>query len=361
MPYAAMEIISNGSKYFQKSWEAAVSVFANIAIGYSPLMMEYAINFSGKRLKENISFVVIDGKQYLALCPLFIENVDNVNQFSCANDYLRSSLIDCSLQANMRKTIYKFIIKNIDELAFRNNVLKYKVMIDPLTQKLDSAQYNWLMHHGHIDASISTQIVKLNKTKEILWSNIRKGHKYNIKKGKKYYKVAVWDYNNPDYEKHELYRLMHHKVSGRITRSLKTFELQYDWLKNDEAILIGLFFDNKWIAFGYFVHLNKKAVYSSSVQDPEGIDMPAPLGHLMMWTAIEYYKKREFDLLEIGWQHYSPQIFDHPSKKEIDISLFKRGFGGKTYPLFRGIKYYDREYMKKDIDDHVRNLCIDNS
>jgi hypothetical protein len=331
-------------------------MFANVSLGYSPLKMEYAINYSGKRFKENISFIVIDGKQVLALCPLFIENVNNINQFSYANGYLRSSLVDCSLQTNMRKKIYKFIIKNINELAFRNNVLKYKVMIDPLTQKLDNEQYNWLMHYGYIDTSINTQIIKLNKTKEILWSHIRKGHKYNINQGKKYYKVAVWDYNNPNYEKHQLYRLMHHKVSGRITRSLKTFELQYDWLKNDEAILIGLFYDNKWIAFDYFSHLNKKAGYSSSVQNPEALDMPAPLGHLMMWTAIEYYKNRDFDLLETGWQQYSSQMFDHPSKKEIDNSLFKRGFGGKTYPLFRGIKYYDRVYMKKDIDGHVREF-----
>ena len=358
MPYAAMEIIFNGNKSFQKYWEAAVAVFANITIGYSPLIMEYAIHYSGKRFKENISFVVIDGKQYLALCPLFIENVNNINQFSSANDYLRSPLIDCSLQANMRKIISKFIIKNIDELALRNKVLKYKVMIDPLTQKLDSEQYNWLMRYGYIDASINTNIINLKETKEMLWSHIRKGHKHNIKQGRKYCKVAVWDYSNPDYEKHELYRLMHHKVSGRITRSLRTFELQYDCLKNDEAILIGLFCDNKWIAFGCFVHLNKKAIYSSSVQNPEELDISVPLGHLMIWTAIEYYNNREFDLLEIGWQHYSTQIFDHPSKKEIDVSLFKRGFGGKTYPLFRGIKYYDREYMKKDIDDHVRKLCI---
>ena len=80
MPYAAMEIIFNGNKSFQKYWEAAVAVFANITIGYSPLIMEYAIHYSGKRFKENVSFVVIDGKQCLALCPLFIENVKKAHR-----------------------------------------------------------------------------------------------------------------------------------------------------------------------------------------------------------------------------------------------------------------------------------------
>ena len=41
------------------------------------------------------------------------------------------------------------------------------------------------------------------------------------------------------------------------------------------------------------------------------------------------------------------QVFE---KKSFNISFFTRGFGGKNIPLFRGIKYYDKLYLKKDFN-----------
>ena len=38
---------------------------------------------------------------------------------------------------------------------------------------------------------------------------------------------------------------------------------------------------------------------------------------------------------------------DFLSTKELSISKFKRGFGGFTVPIFRGEKFYDKEYSLK--------------
>ena len=51
---------------------------------------------------------------------------------------------------------------------------------------------------------------------------------------------------------------------------------------------------------------------------------------------------------ELGWQKYSQQLLEKFEKKSFNISFFTRGFGGKNIPLFRGIKYYDKLYLKKD-------------
>ena len=53
---------------------------------------------------------------------------------------------------------------------------------------------------------------------------------------------------------------------------------------------------------------------------------------------------------ELGWQKYSQQLLEKFEKKSFNISFFTRGFGGKNIPLFRGIKYYDKSYLKKDFN-----------
>jgi len=63
--------------------------------------------------------------------------------------------------------------------------------------------------------------------------------------------------------------------------------------------------------------------------------------------------------IEIGHQQLGPQIFDSPSEKEINLSFFKRGFGGNIKTLYRGIKYYDHNYMKKELVEIVNGLFPD--
>ena len=166
------------------------------------------------------------------------------------------------------------------------------------------------------------------------------------------------DYNNPDFEFHEKYRELHHKTSGRITRAIETFNLQFEKLKEDNAILIGLQHDNRFIAFSYFSHNMTGAYYGSASDDP-AFETDVPVGHCIIWTAIEYYKKRNLEYLDIGLQQFSHQIFDHPSQKDINISFFKRGFGGMTVPFYRGIKYLDRNAIKQDLQLNTIKLLED--
>ena len=55
-------------------------------------------------------------------------------------------------------------------------------------------------------------------------------------------------------------------------------------------------------------------------------------------------------------QYFGPQMFEHPSVKEINISKFKRGFGGAMRPLYRGIKFYDEDLLKVEIQEAANNF-----
>ena len=114
------------------------------------------------------------------------------------------------------------------------------------------------------------------------------------------------------------------------------------------ALLIGLQDNSQYVAFSYFFHLNNYASYGSSADDP-GYISEIPLEHTLIWSAIEYYKNRNFHGLDMGRQQFSQQIFDQPSEKELNISFFKRGFGGDIFTQYRGIKYHRADFMKEEI------------
>ena len=159
--------------------------------------------------------------------------------------------------------------------------------------------------------------------------------------------------NNLSYDVHERYRKLHHKAAGRVTRSQATFDLQYKAIQDDHAMLIGLRDKEQYIAFSYFLHDKKAAYYGSSADDPE-YNSPIPLEHCIIWKAIEYYKERGLKFLEIGAQQFGPQIFDHPSQKDLTISFFKRGFSVRILPFYRGVKYFDKEFMRRDLTDNIK-------
>ena len=131
--------------------------------------------------------------------------------------------------------------------------------------------------------------------------------------------------------------------------------MQFEDLKNDRAMLIALKDKDQFVAFSYFLHYQDCAYYGSADDDPD-YESKIPLEHCIIWSAIEYYKKRRVDFLEIGVQQFGTQFFDYPSQKDLNISFFKRGFGGKIIPFYRGIKYYDTEIMKQNLECNMNRL-----
>jgi hypothetical protein len=211
------------------------------------------------------------------------------------------------------------------------------------------------MRYGYLDASIATQIIDLRQDEKDLWADLRNRYKQYINKADRLYEIVVMDHTAPDFSVHENYRTLHHKAAGRVTRPIETFDLQFEMLQSDEAMLVGLRYEGAFDSFAYFIHSQRTAYYASESDDPD-IRVPVPCGPLMQWTALQYYSARGFDYLELDNQQFGSQVFDHPSKKDITISFFKRGFGGKTFPLFRGIKYYDRDLLRQELRESLEAL-----
>jgi hypothetical protein len=322
---------------------------------YLPLWIEYQKAYCQNNMAEDCSFLLAKDEKPVAFCPLFIEDHHGSNFFSYGLSYQAAPFISKKISKKVSKKIEKICFDQIDVLAKMHGVLKSMLQLNPVDM---TYSFNILVKYGYLDSSIQTAVVDLNKDIATLWSELRKSFKSLINNGRKKFNIIIIDKQNPDYDVHERYRQLHHKTAGRITRSQLTFDLQFQAIKNDNAMLIGLQDGEQYVAFSYFLHDKKAAYYGSSSDDP-AYESAIPLEHCIIWKAIEYYQERGLEILEIGVQQFGPQIFDHPSPKDITISFFKRGFGVKILPFYRGIKYFDKELMQRDLMSNVAQTVKD--
>ena len=348
-----MEIISRKAPRFNSLWEQFLQRNSDVSPFYSLAWMEYQVAYSEDRLKEDLSFVVLAAEgSVAAICPLYLEQYAETKRLSYRGEYLeslRAPLIANDVSPKSRDKLRQELFDEIDRIAQFTGAAKCNFIVDPLCGDSQREGYNYLTRYGYLDASLTTVLIDLNKNAGELWKDLRASYKALINKSERIYKTFSLDANSITREKFDAYVEVHHKAAGRITRPQLTFDIQYAMLVNNQACLIGVEINGTWAGFAYFLHSKHSAYYGSGAEDPELVT-ETPLGPVMQWAAIKYYADTGLRYIELDNQYFGPQLFESPSAKDMNISFFKRGFGGSLTPLYRGIKYYDKDVMATELD-----------
>lgn len=332
--------------------------------------IEFIVNREAELKTQNLSFLVYQGGQIKAVVPLATETyqspgaVSAVKEFSFerwsipspafANDLLRAVA-----DRTGRDIVEEFVFKKIDELAIKHKVARVRLDQTPLAPLfLDRVMaFDYLMKFGYNNISLHTQLIDLQKPIGELQDNLRRNHRRNIKKASHF---AVIFYTAKDITPAIFadYQAMHHKAAGRVTRSDRTFALMHDWIKRDLAFLAVVTLSGRPIGFEYY-NIYKNNVYGNSAANDSDFSH-LPIRHLLEWEAIKWMRQKGFLIYEIGLQQYGAQFYDFPDKKQLDISHFKKGFGGFTVPWFRGEKFYDDDFFlkitKQRTKDYAKSL-----
>ncbi len=176
-----------------------------------------------------------------------------------------------------------------------------------------------------------SKYIPTHKDKATLWKDIRKSYKSPINKGLKKQSFLLIDKFNLDREKFDLIRELHLKISGRKTRSDKTWDLQFSSIKNDNGFAF-ISFEEKESNLNsavYFYKSNLHAYYGTGLYT-EYAKMNL-YGYCIIWKAILYCIERGIKICELddNVQYKSMKNID---KKLLDISFLKSGFGGNLSP-----------------------------
>lgn len=342
-----MEIVKTTSPHFLKYWEQFTTTH-NVPWRYSLSVLAYQRAYSANKLLADESFLVTHNEEIVAICPLFIEQFEATPEISFGGGYSPAPLLNRQSGNSLQKKTEQFCYEAIDNVAKKNSLSRARMMLDPAI----SSPWNALQQYGYLEASLATTVLDLSTPSAKLHSTLRKSYKSLINKAKRNFSYVIIDYTNPSQELVEQYREMHHRAAGRVTRPLETFNLQHEGIVQDHGMLLGIQYENRFVAFSYFLHSGQSAYYGSAADEPD-YSGNIPLEHSIIWAAVEYYKERGIPYFEVGTQQFGPQIFDHPSDKDLSIAFFKRGFSTQPSPLFRGIKYYSSELFEKDMRQNI--------
>lgn len=331
-------------KYVQigmAEWNCCLEQLKACPFNYTAQKIAFDVEYSKKNI-VNESFLVKEGKKILAAVVLYVEEINNQKQISWNGGYCPGIYIDRTLSYKQQEKYLKKIMCYVDELAEQYQCSEIWLRMDPLSnpeQKSILYNYNFLLKYNYIDNSSLTQMIDLSQQLEVLYSDIRKGHKSDIKKGQKY-QFELYDKTNIRQEQIELYRQIYEEDAGGVNRNSELYLHYYKFIQDGLAVLLLAKNADIYVAAMIVTLYHGTAYYSSYGELTEKLE-GIPVGHMMQWKMIQYLKEMGIKSYEIGEQVYGKTHYSCPDKKLMDISNYKRGFGGYTVPFWRGRKYME--------------------
>ena len=126
------------------------------------------------------------------------------------------------------------------------------------------------------------------------------------------------------------FKALHKKVAGRVTRSIETWNIQHQAIKDGNAFLVYIL-DSKqnMVGAACFIMSDYQCNYSVATYDKSLLDQP--LGHMIQYQAILTMKDKGRETYYIG-DRFSKLNLPCVSEKQVQISHFKQGFSSLIFP-----------------------------
>jgi hypothetical protein len=187
-----------------------------------------------------------------------------------------------------------------------------------------------LLYKSAAPVPVFRQVVDLNNSETDLYRHIRKSYKSLINWGLKRLHIKVWSDDSFTLDQMERFRKLHSYVAGRQTRSEETWRLQWEMVCQQEAIAVYGELDGQLVTAALLPISSCYCFYGVSASKRELFDKP--LSHAIIWEAILAAKTKKCHFFELGLIQF-PSLGDPlPTQKELNISTFKHGFGGRLEP-----------------------------
>tara|TARA_B100000886_G_C20425292_1_gene493656 strand:- start:759 stop:1763 length:1005 start_codon:yes stop_codon:yes gene_type:complete len=291
---------------------------------YIKYNFEYYEQRSCDELNEhsNRSFILLSGnKPFFAFIGSLVTKRNN-SKCLCVFERPCGIFEKSNISKIEKKAIRIYLEKLLKDKNFK---CRFRVEMN-VKELSSSAAYLIFLNQFQINPEYCFFIDLKHELSEIK-SNLRKRYKQYINFGLRELNIKIFTSKNITWNEFEEFMKLHIKESGRQTRSQKTWERQYQSVKNDQAFLIKADLYGKSVSFGLFFYSKNHCDYSVSVSRRELFDKP--IFHSLMWSAIVHAKKLNIDSFELGPCYPLKAINYEPTNKEISIAKFKGGFGGQ--------------------------------
>jgi len=323
-------------QHCETEWDDVVSRAEYVSVEYTSYQEIYQYQYF-KGFNEsvlNISLVIYHNKKASAIWPLMLD-VNSTEPIKTKNNQYGGSVTPPLFINKFPKKSQRKIIKCC--IKFLNNVIKvysgvcWKSNEIPINDNGLGQWYQLLMEsNAELDSVTNEMYVDLSLSTDNYRKFIRKSYRPLISLGYKSWETSVMDNSNSSEIIWKKFQDLHKYVSGKITRSGVTWELQYKAIKNNDAFLIYIIDSNeKMLGGGLFDMSADECNYGVGVYDRNYIDQP--LGHMIQYHAIKEMKERKLKWYRLGSRFYKEDPGNVDGKR-VSISNFTQGFLTHMFP-----------------------------
>lgn len=321
------------------AWDAYIDQIQGATFAYTAVNIEFELDFSEKKI-QNESFLAIQDNHPIAVVILYFEtNSAGETTSGWSGHYCKAPYVTSGISLKLREKYIKEIMLYIDKMADEYHCKHRNFAMDPLCnpeQRDKLYNYNYFMKYGYKEELGLSQILDLRQSEKELYAEIRKGHKSDIKRGKKY-EIELYDNKNMTEDKIELYRKIYEEDAGRVTRNSQMYMHYYAFIKEKKAVIAFAKVEEEYVGVLIATFYKDTAYYSSYAERTERLE-GVPVGHALQWEIIKYLKEHGIAFYEMGEQVFGTYEKGTEEAKLVNISAYKRGFGGYTVPVFKGKK-----------------------
>ena len=159
-------------------------------------------------------------------------------------------------------------------------------------------------------------------------AKIRSSNKSTLSAGFKRWKPEI--YTGENQSEWDEFRDLHRLVSGRVTRSKATWDIQFQMIKSGSGFAVFTRNANGSLIGGIFIaHTKDEGLYVTGVFDRD-LNDPS-LGHISQSCGIQELKRRGVRWYKLGERPF-PSTQSIIDEKELAIAHFKDGYATHTFP-----------------------------
>lgn len=307
-------------------WNQFLQEISYVPVGWNETSIRYqkAYLCSNGAKTEVFKFIVSNSKNLMAIFTVSIEinKLDLVISYKLRN--ISPPLMKETSTIEDRKLIYYSWLSALEKLS-------HEIEIDGVLLEIS------------IDKEIFLEVVRVINLEKLfeyvgkkeyycinlvdseknIYENVRKSYKSLINQQIKKYEYKILCSDNYEQKSWEDFRLLHLRVSGRITRSEETWNLQGKMIKEGNAFLVSAFHEDKIIG-GTFIILSKNDAYYGVGAYIRGVK-ELICSHSLQYLAINEAKRIGITKYILGDACLENDYFKY-SEKEKNIAHFKKGF-----------------------------------
>lgn len=312
-----------------EEWEQVLQQASYVPVAYSQAMISYqAAYYRGQGTAwQDCSIVLFNDRQPCAVWPLSLASDAHAGRLSSSGEAILGPLFSQRLSLKTVKSLtaacHKLLAAAVPRLGCDWSM--QEVFQDSLGL---SEWYQRAVQMATTQTVRHDLFVDLRPDLSVIRGSFRKSYKPLISSGEKLWQVGIC--RDADGATWDEFRLLHLAVAGRATRSLQSWEAQFQSIAAGAAFLVYLREpEGRMVGAGLFHVTRDEGLYAVAAYDRSLFDKP--LGHVVQYHAILEMKRRQLRWYRLGARCYASDQ-PAPSAKELSIADFKQGFASHVFP-----------------------------